>query len=43
MAGNDSLAWADIEQVMEAARAFLDPVLANVRGSWDPTNWRWSV
>jgi len=43
MAREDQLAWATLEEVTLAARAFLDPVLAGlVEATWDPSRWTWS-
>lgn len=41
MAQQDDLAWATLDTVYEAARAFLDPVLAAGGGRWRPDSWRW--
>ena len=42
MAREDQLAWPDLETVIEAARAFLDPVLAGrLDAAWEPADWRW--
>jgi len=41
MARVDALPWATLAEVTEAVRLFLNPVLAGVSGTWDPTNWVW--
>ncbi|MBV8761871.1 MAG: nucleotidyl transferase AbiEii/AbiGii toxin family protein [Deltaproteobacteria bacterium] len=42
MATEDSLPWATLDEVFEAARAFLEPVLASGEGSrWNVATWRW--
>jgi hypothetical protein len=42
MAREDQLAWAMLEEVTNAARAFLDPVLVDAHAAtWDPTSWMW--
>jgi hypothetical protein len=42
LARHDQLAWPTIEEVLAAARSFLDPVLQQqaIR-SWDPSTWSW--
>ena len=36
------LGWEDLGQATEAARSFLDPIIAGVAaGSWDPARWAW--
>lgn len=41
MAGDQRLAWRDLEAVTVAARAFVDPVLAGRDGVWKPAAWGW--
>jgi len=42
MAKTDQLPWATLDEVTDAARSFLDPILAGVRDTaWDPAQWRW--
>jgi hypothetical protein len=42
MAREDQLAWPTLDEVTQAARAFLDPVLARANdGTWEPTTWTW--
>jgi hypothetical protein len=41
MARQDDLRWTTLEAVYEAARAFLDPVLATGGGRWRPGSWSW--
>jgi hypothetical protein len=43
MAVESDLAWADIDAVMSAARAFLDPVLStSTEAMWEPSTWTWT-
>lgn len=43
MAREDQLGWATLEDMTHAARAFLDPVLAEVvDATWDSGRWSWS-
>lgn len=43
MARDDQLTWATLDDVTQAARAFLDPVLAGLAdATWDPSLWTWS-
>ncbi len=42
MAMADDLPWSDLEGLVVAVRAFVDPVLSGQQGAWDPTSWRWS-
>jgi hypothetical protein len=43
MAREDQLAWPTLADVTDAAKAFLDPVLAEaVPATWDPGTRRWS-
>ena len=43
LARNDQLAWPTIEEVVLAARAFLDPVLqGHAIHTWSPSTWGWS-
>lgn len=41
MARTDRLRWATLDAVAEAARAFVDPVLAGEHGVWVPDRWCW--
>jgi hypothetical protein len=42
MAEEDSLPWPTLAALMEAARAFLDPVLGvGARDRWRPSRWSW--
>lgn len=44
MAREDQLAWPTLDEVTEAAKAFLDPVLAGaLEATWAPAAWRWSA
>jgi hypothetical protein len=43
MVREDQLRWATLDDVTQAARAFLDPVLAGLaNATWDPSRWAWS-
>jgi hypothetical protein len=43
MAREDQLTWATLDDVTQAVRAFLDPVLAGLAdATWDPSHWAWS-
>lgn len=45
MARDDQLRWPTLEGVTEAARAFLDPMLAGILDAdahWEPNPWSWS-
>lgn len=42
MADEESLPWKDLPQLVEAVRGFLDPVLADGEGLWDPARWCWA-
>jgi hypothetical protein len=40
----DRLAWPTLDEVTNAARAFLDPVLSSdLEAAWDPATWRWKT
>lgn len=41
MALTSNLPWSDLDEVYEAARTFLDPVLARVEGTWNFHDWLW--
>jgi hypothetical protein len=41
MAREDDLKWQTLEAVHAAAAAFLDPVLGEPSGTWDPEEWAW--
>ncbi|MBI4585124.1 MAG: hypothetical protein HY717_14020 [Planctomycetes bacterium] len=41
IAEDDDLPWRTLEEVAEAARSFLTPVLKGQSGNWDPTRWTW--
>jgi Nucleotidyl transferase AbiEii toxin, Type IV TA system len=44
MAREDQLAWPTLDDVTNAARAFLDPVLAGgLDATWEPTAWCWHL
>lgn len=41
MAEENALRWTTIEDLTSAIRAFLDPVLQESDGVWDPSTWSW--
>ena len=42
MAREDQLPWPTLEDVIEAVRFFLDPVLASgLDATWEPSAWQW--
>lgn len=41
MATVDELPWPNLDHLTRAARAFMDPVLADEVGTWSPTAWAW--
>lgn len=41
MAESDRLRWPDLSAVFDAARRFLDPVLAGKARQWEPASWTW--
>lgn len=43
LARNDALPWTSLAQVTDAARRFLDPVLASTAPLvWSPSDWTWT-
>lgn len=44
MARDDELPWRTLDDVIDAVRAFLDPVLAGgLDATWEPSSWQWRV
>jgi hypothetical protein len=43
MARENELVWSTLEELSIAAKGFLDPILADGRGIWDPTRWVWKT
>jgi len=41
MAVGDDLPWRTLGDLVDAVRAFLDPVLAGTTGRWEPQAWSW--
>jgi len=42
LAKHNGLRWQTLDDVYAAARAFIDPILADERdATWDPTTWTW--
>lgn len=42
MAKEDALPWSTIDAIERVVRGFLDPLLGNAGGTWDPKDWTWS-
>lgn len=42
LARQNRLRWLELEVLIVAVRAFLDPVLAGARGRWNPRSWDWT-
>jgi len=38
----DGLRWKELDELVQAVAAFLDPVLASTTGMWDPDTWSWT-
>ncbi len=43
MVEQDDLPWRRLADLLDAARAFLDPALEKQGGIWDPGTWSWSA
>lgn len=41
MARENALPWPTLDDVFDHAQRFLNPVLANVEGTWNPETWSW--
>jgi hypothetical protein len=41
LAKEEGLPWPELADVLSASRAFLEPVLAGVEGTWDARKWAW--
>ncbi len=41
MAREDALPWTTLPDLLVAVRAFIDPILAGAKGTWDPKRWSW--
>lgn len=41
MATANRLRWSTLDEVFDATRAFLEPVLEGAIGTWDPQGWLW--
>ena len=37
----DDLRWTELDEVLDAVRSFLDPVLVGCDLRWSPESWRW--
>lgn len=42
MAKENNLTWKDLDSLLVAARAFIDPVLSGKPGFWNPERWTWT-
>jgi hypothetical protein len=42
LARENRLQWPELEVLLLAVKAFLDPVLAGAAGRWDPRLWAWT-
>ena len=44
MAREDELPWQNLEDITEAVKTFLDPILgARIDAQWDPKAWMWRI
>lgn len=41
LAAENALQWTELDEVLQAVRAFLDPVLAGCDLRWSPDRWSW--
>lgn len=41
LADTEGLPWSTLESLLDAVRAFLDPILSSLCGTWDPDAWAW--
>ena len=41
LADEDNLWWTDLDELLDAVRSFLDPVLIGRDLRWSPESWRW--
>jgi|HubBroStandDraft_6_1064221.scaffolds.fasta_scaffold4296961_1 hypothetical protein len=39
MAREDDLPWRTLAELLVAVRAFIDPMLSGVAGTWEPERW----
>ncbi len=37
----DDLPWKTIEDLVDAVRRFIDPLLSGTSGMWNPQKWEW--
>ena len=42
MAKSDGLHWSNLDELVEAVRGFLDPILSGGSGHWVPSAWAWT-
>jgi len=43
MAAEDALPWSSLAALEQAVRAFIDPLLGDADGTWDPVAWVWRM
>jgi predicted nucleotidyltransferase component of viral defense system len=41
LADSDDLAWKSLDELTDRVRRFLDPILDDPSGCWDPQEWTW--
>jgi predicted nucleotidyltransferase component of viral defense system len=41
MARENELAWPTLEELTTAVSTFMNPILADASGAWNPAGWRW--
>jgi hypothetical protein len=41
IATEDALPWPTLDALEQAVSGFIDPVLGDASGAWDPQNWCW--
>jgi hypothetical protein len=41
MATEDVLPWSTLDALVQAVRAFIDPLLGDADGAWAPESWTW--
>jgi hypothetical protein len=40
--GGGRLPWSTLDALVQAVRAFIDPLLGDADGAWNPEAWAWS-
>lgn len=41
LVSEDGLRWKTLDEVFQAAKQFIDPILLKSEGLWNPTTWKW--